>query len=92
MKVLAILINYMYLHDDENEDLKININLFDDTKYNLEILFNEKHFNSYNISKSFSSVLSAQNDLKDNFNNNQPCKINFIVQPQNLNTNSTNNY
>jgi len=45
-------INYMYLYDEENEDLKIHFTLNDITKYNLSVLINDKQYKNYNnISK-----------------------------------------
>ena len=82
------MINYMYLHDEENEDLKINFTLFDDIEFNLEIFFNDKKYQEYNnISKNYSQIELSKDVLKNNFVNNQPCKINFIVSQKNDNNN-----
>ena len=82
------MINYMYLHDEENEDLKINFTLFDDIEFNLEIFFNDKKYQGYNnISKTYSQIELSKDVLKNNFVNNQPCKINFIVSQKNYNNN-----
>jgi hypothetical protein len=83
-----MMINLMYLHDEENEDLKINFTLFDDIEFNLEIFFNDKKYQGYNnISKTYSQIELSKDVLKNNFVNNQPCKINFIVSQKNDNNN-----
>jgi hypothetical protein len=75
-------INYMYLYEEENDNLKINFNLFDDKKFDVEILLNDKEYNkSITISKNSSSINLDKNVLKNN-SKEQPCKINFIVKPK----------
>jgi len=82
-------INYMYLYDEENEDLKIHFTLNDNTKYNLSVLINDKQYKNYNnISKNYSYIELDKNAIKNNSVNDQLCRINFIVSPQNSNNNS----
>jgi ABC-type transport system involved in multi-copper enzyme maturation permease subunit len=78
----------MYLYQEENDNLKVNFTLFDDKKYNVEIEFNDKNHQSYNnISKNNSCIELSKDVLKNNSLANQPCKINFIVSPQEYNNN-----
>jgi len=82
-------INYMYLYDEENEDLKIHFTLNDNTKYNLSVLINDKQYKNYNnISKKYSYIELDKNAIKNNSVSDQLCRINFIVSPQNSNNNS----
>ena len=82
-------INYMYLYDEENEDLKIHFSLNDNTKYNLSVLINDKLYKNYNnISKKYSYIELDKNAIKNNSVSDQLCRINFIVSPQNSNNNS----
>ena len=81
-------ISYMYLYEEENDNLKVNFTLFDDKKYNVEIHLNDKNHQSYNnISKNNSCIELTKDVLKNNSLANQPCKINFIVSPQEYNNN-----
>ena len=81
-------ISYMYLYEEENDNLKVNFTVFDDKKYNVEIDFNDKNHQSYNnISKNNSLIELNKDVLKNNSLNNQPCKINFIVSPHEYNNN-----
>ena len=81
-------ISYMYLYEEENDNLKVNFTIFDDKKYNVEIEFNDKNHQSYNnISKNNSCIELSKDVLKNNSLANQPCKINFIVSPQEYNNN-----
>lgn len=83
-------INYMYLYEEENENLKINFNVFDDTKFDLKIKLNDNidyNINSTTIFKNSSFIELDKNVLKSNYKE-QPCKINFIVNPKDENYNS----
>ena len=81
-------INYMYLYEEENDNLKINFTVFDDKKYNLEIYLNDNAFHNYNnITKNNSYIELTKDVLKNHSLTDQPCKINFIVNPQEYNNN-----
>ena len=78
----------MYLYEEENDNLKVNFTLFDDKKYNVEIHLNDNsHKNYNNISKNNSCIELTKDVLKNHSQSNQPCKINFIVSPQEYNNN-----
>ena len=82
-------INYMYLYEEENENLKINFNVFNDTKFDLKIKLNDIEYKnkSTTIFKNSSFIELDKNVLKNN-SKDQPCKINFIVEPKDENYNS----
>ena len=81
-------INYMYLYEEGNDNLKINFTVFDDKKYNLEIYLNDKAFPDYNnITKNNSYIELTKEFLKNHSLSNQPCKINLHVSPQKYDNN-----
>ena len=80
-------ISYMYLYEEEDDNLKINFTVFDDKKYNLGICLNDISYQTYNITKNNSLIELNKDVLKNHSLTNQPCKINFIVSPQEYNNN-----
>ena len=79
------IIKYLYIHTQKEKDVNINLKLYDDIIYNMSLFINDIYIISYNIKKDKIISISS-NDLRKYFKyENQPCKINFIVSPQNNN-------
>jgi len=80
--------SYMYLYEEEDDNLKINFTIFDDNNYTLEICLNDISYHTYNnITKNYSQIELNKDVLKKHSLTNQPCKVNFIVNPQKYNNN-----
>jgi len=79
--------NYMYLFDYLNGNLKVNFTLFDDTKFEVKIIINEKTYNqNYIISKNYTKFELSEDFIKTYYVKDQPYKINFIIKPKNENS------
>lgn len=75
--------NYMYLFDDLSENLKVNFTLFEDVKYEVKLLINEKDINkSYPISKNESKFELSQDVIKNYYVKEQPYKVNLMIKPK----------
>lgn len=81
-------VHYMSLLSETDNDQMIDIKLFNETKYLLEIFLNNKLIKEEEISNSVSFKISSD-EIKKVKTDNQPLKINFLLTESNNGSNST---
>ena len=84
------ILKFLFGHLEKEKDLKINLKLLNEEKYNIHLFYNNEYLDNYHVITKSGSIIIEAKDLQYNcMNYNQICKINFIVESQNLQTESS---
>ena len=84
------ILKFLFGHSEKEKDLKINLKLLNEEKYNIHLFYNNEYLDNYHVITKSGSIIIEAKDLQYNcMNYNQICKINFIVESQNLQTESS---
>ena len=81
------IISFIHIDTEKEKDLIINLNILDQSEYYLTLFYNEKGKESFDIIESNNITISSSNLTNNCEENDQPCKINFILKSKNKNTN-----
>ena len=81
-------INFMHIDTEKEKDLIIKLNTSDKSNYQLELFYNGQEKEEFNFTGSKNITINSSILINNCEENNQPCKINFILESKNKN-NST---
>ena len=84
----TIKINFMHIATEKEKDLTINLNILDMSEYNLTLFINEQEIERFNFIESNNITINSSSLIDNCKENNQPCKLNFIIESKNNTSNS----
>ena len=83
-------IKFMHIDTEKDKGIQINLKFSDEKKYSLTLFLNDQQIKEFNIQKRDDYVVVNSDRLNNHCkNDNQPCKINFILNSKNGKGDST---
>lgn len=75
-------IKFMHIDTEKEKGLQINLDILDKSKCNLTLFLNDQEIKKFNINESNYIVVNSERLMSNCKEENQPCKINFILNTE----------